>query len=105
MWRSTFNSRARCSAGLRSGPSPAISRCAGTLLRTSARIRTQSCTRFTGRKFERWISSFSPAGAYSFAAAFSSSGLINVAIDEILDHPNLVLHAEDLHRILLAGNR
>ncbi len=41
---------------------------------TSARIRMQSSTRFTGRKFERWISSFSPSGAYGSSPAFARSG-------------------------------
>ena len=34
-----------------------------SLFTTSARIRTQSSARLTGRKFDRWISSFSPCGA------------------------------------------
>src|ERR1035437_3292886 len=37
-------------------------------------MRMQSKTRFTGRKFDRWISSFSPPGAYAAAPFFSLSG-------------------------------
>ena len=36
-----------------------MTRCAGVDFRTSFRMRMQSSTRFTGRKFERWISCFS----------------------------------------------
>ena len=90
---------ARCSAGPRSGPSPTISRRTLACLRTSARMRMQSSTRFTGRKLERWISSFSPLGANSLDAAAFRIGLVSIAVDEIVDDADFVLDAEDFDRL------
>ena len=56
----------------------------------------QSSTRFTGRKFEMWISTFSP-GAKVCARRLSGSRLVHLAVDEIVNDADFVLHAEDFH--------
>ena len=53
----------------------------------------QSSTRFTGRKLERWTRSFWPSrGAVGV-------GLVGVAVDEVVNHADFVLDAEDVDRV------
>src|SRR5258706_16462050 len=61
------------SATERSGPSPISSSFEGICLRTRSKISITSERRFTGRKFERCTSNFSPLAAYSER---SSSGFL-----------------------------
>ena len=53
----------------------------------------QSSTRFTGRKLERWIRSFSPS------VEALRVGLVGVAVDEVVDHADFVFDSEDVHRV------
>src|SRR5258708_6805198 len=63
----------RSETAQRPGPSPISSSFEGICLRTRSKISITSERRFTGRKFERCTSNFSPLAAYSER---SSSGFL-----------------------------
>ena len=59
------SARAVSSAAVKSGPSPTSSSRDGTFAAILANISTTAVTRFTGRKFETWMTTFSqPGGQY-----------------------------------------
>jgi hypothetical protein len=100
-WRSTFSSRARCSAGPRSG---AVAHHQQVRRHALADLRPE-CERNPARA--------SPGGNWKDESAASRRGRSTprrrssrrrdgrqIAVDEVLDHANLVRDAEHVHRLL-----
>ena len=74
--------------------------------RTRSKMRTTSSTRFTGRKFETWSSTFSPGGAKARAVAVRALERgYGREVDEVRDHLDRLADLELVHGHAAAGTR